>query len=62
MMNQIFLVTRYHVILTFGLNYAIPPNKLNKTDILSTFDLIYCSMKIDLKNESNECTVILPSN
>ena len=27
-------------ILTFGLSYGIPPNKLNRTDIFTTFDMM----------------------
>ena len=41
-------------ILKNGLTHAIPPNRVNKTDILVTFDLIHRMLKNDLKRQSDK--------
>ena len=47
------LSEREEDILQNGLKYAIPPSMVNKTDVLSTFELIHRSMKSDLKCDAD---------
>ena len=41
-------------ILTFGLSYGIPPNKLNRTDIFTTFDMIHRFLSGELYDNGNK--------